>query len=164
MTKRRIATYVFVLAAFLIVLAVLQTAGVKYFKISPQFTLAAVCAIGFIFGEKAGAISGVFAGIVIDCLGFSGLSYSAPLYLFCGYMCGKLVGWFLSYNLPSYIVYISLSGIVSSFFTFAYYLMFYDNYFSIVKSILIPNYISLLICAVPIYYAVKWIYRKCRKL
>ena len=164
MTKRRIATYVLVLAAFIIILAVLQTAGVRYFNISPQFTLAVICAIGFIFGEKAGAISGIFAGIIIDFIGFSGLSYSAPLYLFCGYMCGKLVGWFLSYNLPSYFVYVSISGIISSLFTYIYYSMFYDSYTSIITSIILPSYISLLICAVPIYFAVKWIYRICRKL
>ena len=97
-----------------------------------MFTFVLVCAVGFVYGEKSGAIFGLVGGILIDALGFSGVMISTILYTVLGYLCGRIVGWFLSKNLPSFAVYALIAGIIKGIFTWfkcQNYLKTYDQAF-----------------------------------
>lgn len=141
--------------------AILQTTCLSVFGSVPALTLAIVCAIGFICGEKAGAISGILTGALVDILGGTEISASPLLFMLCGYFCGVFVGWFLSKNLPSFLLYAAIAGLLREIFTLAY-LVFISKSLSIWQislTIVIPEYFAYFLCIIPAYGAVLGIYR-----
>ena len=141
--------------------SLLQTTWLSVFGCVPALTLAIICAMGFICGEKVGALSGIFAGALIDILGGGEYSMSPLLFMLCGYMCGVFVGWFLSKNLPSFIFYAAFAGILREIFTIVYFILSTRS-FSILPlfgRIVIPEYFAYILCIIPAYGAVFGIYR-----
>lgn len=152
----QIAAYTVSLALLLFIAAVLQTTCLSFFNKAPALTLACVCAIGFIFGEKYGAVWGIAGGALTDILGGVGFSFSPVVYMLCGYFCGALVGWLLSKNLPSFIVFSATAGVIREISTLTYYGLF-SNGFSPLKAftgVIIPEYLAYILCILPAYFAV----------
>ena len=79
-------------------------------KGSPHLLLLVTIMIGFWFGEHAGALSGLFAGLVAD-LSTGGLMVSPLVYTVFGYACGVWSKRFLAHNLPSFMIF-SLFGVL----------------------------------------------------
>lgn len=164
MSKQRILTYIIALTAVMVVLTVAQTASRSIYDLVIPFTFVGVCAIGFVFGENAGAVAGILSGLLIDLIGSSGLSYTPTLFFICGFLCGRLVGWFLSYNLPSFIVYVIIGGVFKEIATFIYYSLFYSDHILVFEKVILPDYIACVIIAAPIYVIVKYVYKLFRRL
>ncbi len=154
-TKRDIFTYL-CLAILIFISAILQTTCLTLFGARCALTLAVVCALGFIRGSKAGALLGLFGGILVDILGSLGFSLSPVLYMLCGYLCGALVGWFLSTNLPSFIVFSAIAGALREIFTIIHYGLVSQeiSLWQIILSPVIPEYFAYLFCVIPAYGAV----------
>ena len=88
---RRVVIY----GIFLFLVAVIQTSLpiIPIFKYSvPNLTLAAASAIGFFDSERAGAVSGIFAGAVLDALGSVTISVMAGACFAAGYFAGYVAG------------------------------------------------------------------------
>ena len=152
----RIAAYSVSLAVLILGCAILQTSCLSFFGKTPALTFSIVCAIGFIMGDKAGAVWGILGGIATDIIGGAGFSFSPVVYMLCGYCCGAFVGWFLSKNLPSFIAYALISGVFKEIFTFVYFGLF-SKEFSPVKILLdvvLPEYLAYILCILPAYFAV----------
>ena len=163
-TKRDIFTYAS-LAVLIFISAVLQTSCLTFFKMSAALTLATVCAVGFLGGDKVGAVTGICGGILVDILGGTGFSLNPILYMLCGYLCGAIVGWFLSENLPSFLVFSALAGVIREIFTVIHYGLVSPD-FSLGKILIKPvllEYLAYILCVVPAYLAVKGIYFLFRK-
>ena len=160
MSVKRVVAYSIFLTALIILTSFTQTIGVKLFGAIPAITLAVVCAIGFVLGERFGAIFGIFSGIILDYISSEGISFTPILYMLCGYLCGAAVGWFLSKNFPSFLVYGAIVGVIREIFTLTYIGLFSKNFtFSdIVLKILIPEYFAYIVCIIPAYFAVLGIY------
>ena len=143
-------------AALLFICAIIHTTCLSFFGKAPALTLAIVCAIGFIMGEKYGAVWGIVGGVITDFLGSSGFSLSPVLFMICGYFCGALVGWFLSKNIPSFLVYAAISGIIREIFTLIYYIIFSNGFspFKVFTGTVLPEYLAYLLCVFPAYFAV----------
>lgn len=157
----QIVAYSVCFSVILFVSAILQTTCLEVFGCVPALTLAIVCAIGFVCGEKAGAISGILAGALVDILGGTGYSMSPLLFMLCGYCCGAFVGWFLSKNLPSFLFYSAMAGILREIFTFIYFI-FSSGSFSLWQlfvKVVIPEYFAYILCVIPAYGMVYLIYR-----
>lgn len=152
---KKIFIYYICLLVFLLFLSVLEVSKIKIFGSVPSLCFCAVCAIGFIFGERSGAIFGLIGGIIIDSLGFSGFSLSPILFTLCGYLCGRLVGWFLSMNLPSFAVYCAVAGVIKEIFSLIYLGLVSTEFRipTIIKNIILPDYFAFAVCILPIYYA-----------
>ena len=133
----------------------------QVFESTPALTLSFVCAIGFIFGEKLGAVIGIFAGIIVYCLGGAPIPLSPILYMICGYMCGAAVGWFLSSNFPSFIVYSVIAGFFREIFSIISVALLSDNFnlWNIITDLLIPEFFAYIICVPISYYSVLLINR-----
>ncbi len=158
---KQIIAYVLCFSLLIFVSAILQTTCLSVFGSVPALTLALVCAIGFIFGEKTGAITGIITGALTDILGGTALSVSPLLFMLCGYFCGVFVGWFLRKNLPSFIFYAMIAGLLREIFTFAY-LILTSGSLSVIDMLLkivIPEYFAYVLCVIPAYGAVFGIYR-----
>ena len=152
----QIAVYSVIFLALIFICSIMQTTCLSFLGKAPALTLAIVCAIGFIAGEKMGAVFGIAGGIIVDILGSTGFSFSPVVYMLCGYFCGALVGWFLSQNLPSFTVYGAIAGILREIFTLAYFLLFSKelSLLDVFLNVIVPEYLAYLICILPAYFAV----------
>lgn len=152
----QIAVYSVFFLILIFICSIMQTTCLSIFGNTPALTLAIVCAIGFIAGEKMGAIFGIVGGIIVDIIGSTGFSFSPVIYMLCGYFCGALVGWFLSQNFPSFIVYGAIAGVLREIFTVVYFILF-SKEFSLLDTfvnVIIPEYLAYLLCILPAYFAV----------
>ena len=156
---QRIVCYMF-LGIIIFLSTILQVTCLEFFGKIPALTFALVCASGFIFGEKVGAVSGVLSGVLTDILGNTGFSFSPIVFMLCGYVCGAAVGWFLSKNLPSFLIYATLAGLFKEIFTFVYFGLFSASFslWKIFTSVVIPEYFAYLVCVIPAYLAVLGIF------
>jgi cell shape-determining protein MreD len=138
----------------------LQIGGIEIFGAVPAISLALVCAVGFIFGDKYGAIFAIFAGALVDILSSAGFSLIPVMYLFCGYLCGKLRGVFLRANFPSFLVFAALAGVVREIFTLIYFALNSKSFevSKVIIELLIPEYFAYILCVIPAYFAVLAIY------
>ena len=152
----QIAIYSIAFSVLIFICAVMQTTCLSFFDKAPALTLAVICAIGFIAGEKMGAIFGIAGGVIVDILGSTGFTFSPVIYMLCGYFCGALVGWFLSQNIPSFIVYGAIAGIFRELGTFVYFILFSEEFslLDIFVKVIVPEYLAYLICILPAYFAV----------
>ena len=142
-------------------LAVMQTSFVKINGNPIGLTLLFVSAIGMLFGERDGGIIGLISGLIVDCLG-GGIIYIASLvYAVIGYLCGICVSRFLQKNLPSYIVYMLIVGLVKQAVNLFYFVMLSDNFnlMQITVGILIPDYLTFVLFSPAIYLIAYLIYR-----
>ena len=85
-----IIAYSVCFSVLILILGFLQICGIRIAGQIPALVLAAVSAIGFISGEKFGAIFGIIGGVLIAYLGKSGITLDPVLYMLCGYFCGVL--------------------------------------------------------------------------
>ena len=157
---KRLAIYYVCLLVFVLLLSVIEVSRIKIFGASIALAFCASCAIGFIFGEKSGAIFGLICGLLIDALEISGFSINPVLFTLCGYLCGSLVGWILSINLPSFMVYAAVAGLVREIFTVIYF-GFISTEFDItyiLLNIVLPDFFAFALSVIPIYYATLGIY------
>ena len=159
--KKRFVLYFIFILLFLFATSLIQTSNLKIFGAAPALTFLLVCATGFVFGEKSGAIFGLIGGILIDLLGFSGVMISTVLFTVLGYLCGRIVGWFLSKNLPSFIVYALIAGALKGIFTLIIIGVISTSFdlFYILGKIIIPEYFATAIFICPIYLILTGIYR-----
>ena len=144
----------------LIFSATFQCSDITFFGIVPDFTFSAVCAIGFVAGERYGSLLGLLGGVLIWALGSSGISLSPILFTFCGYLCGALPRVILRRNFLSYLVFTPIMGAIHIFFTLIYYIMLSESYdiWSIFGKRIIPDFVSCIIFMTAAYGAVKIIY------
>ena len=156
-TKRDIVKYI-IFIVLLSVLSVMQTSFVKINGSPIGITLLFISAVGMLYGERDGGVTGLIGGLLVDCLG-GGVIYASPLvYALIGYMCGVCVKKFLSSNLPSYIVYMLIVGIVKEAQNLFYYVMLSDNLnlVQIFIDTLLPDYVAFIIFS-PVIYGVAYL-------
>ena len=156
----RAVIYSISIAVTVFLSAILQSTCLTFFGKVPALTLAVTCAVGFIFGERWGAVTGVGAGVLTDLLGSVGSSFSPIVFMLCGYCCGAFVGWFLSKNLPSFMIYAAIAGVFREIFTFVYFGSFSATFSlgNIFTSVVIPEYFAYLVCVLPSYGVILGIY------
>lgn len=78
---------------------------------NPNLTLVAVGAIGFFDDHRAGGISGIAAGALLDGLGSSALSLMPLFGFLVGYFCGRVAGKLLPRTIPAFAI--PLGGIAA---------------------------------------------------
>ncbi len=154
------ALYILFFSLFLAFAAIFQCADISFFGVTPDFCFALICAIGFIAGERYGAIFGLSGGVLIWALGSGGISLSPILYAFCGYLCGALPRVILRRNFLSYLVYTAIMGAIHLLFTLIYLIMLSESYgiFGVFSKSVIPELFSCIILMIAAYGAVRLTY------
>jgi hypothetical protein len=96
---------------------------------------------------------GIVGGLAVDMLGNTGISFSPLLYMLCGYLCGALMGWFLSRNLPSFIIFAAIAGLLKETYTVICFGLLSKSFplIEIITKILVPEYFAYIICIFPAY-------------
>lgn len=143
------------------IFSVMQTSFARVGNVPIGLTLLFISAIGIFFGERDGAIFGLLGGVIIDSLS-GGVIYTSPfIYMIVGFMCGICIKRFLKKNLPSFIVYILLVGILKQAVNLFYFVMLSDklNLVNILVESLLPDYF-VFIAFSPAVYLVAFILYK----
>jgi len=154
------ALYILCFGIMLIFAAAFQCADIKIFGTVPNFCFSLVCAIGFIAGERYGAIFGLSGGMLIWAIGSGGISLAPILYSLCGYLCGALPNVILRRNFLSYLVYTAMMGGIHLLFTLIYFIMLSGSYeiWQAFARMIIPEFVLCVIFMTVSFGAVKLIY------
>lgn len=162
---KRIFIAAAILGILLIIFSLAQTTALRIFDKVPALTFALVCAIGFLLGEKSGAVAGIFGGVLLDCFGSVGLALTPLFFMLCGYICGVLTKYFLSQNFPSFLVYCLIFGTLRESLTVFYFGLISSqlNIMEIFTSVLIFELFAFMaVC--PIAYLLTYAVKKIMKL
>lgn len=147
-------------AVLTVIAVVLQCADIKMLGRIPDFTFALVCAIGFVAKERYGAIFGLVGGVLVMALGGTGISLAPICFTLCGYLAGALPDVILRRNFLSYLVFCAMMGGIHTLFSLIYYVMLSQSseIWSVIGKMIIPDFITSVICMIPEYLAVLGIY------
>ena len=150
----------FIFTLLIVIAVILQCANINMLGRIPDFAFAVVCAIGFVSREKYGAIFGIVGGILVSSLGGIGISLAPISFMLCGYMAGVLPDIVLRRNFLSYLVYCAILGGIHTLFSLIYYVMLSESseIWSVIGKMIIPDFITTVICMIPAYFAVLGIY------
>ena len=144
----------------LFVAVILQCADIRIMGRIPDFTFALVCAIGFVARERYGAIFGLLGGVLVMALGGSGISLAPVCFTLCAYLSGVLPNIILRRNFLSYLIFCAMLGGIHTFFSLVYYVMISESseIWNVIGRMMIPDFITTVICMIPAYFAVLGIY------
>ncbi len=162
---KRVIIAALILGIFILIFSLIQTTSLRVFGKVPAITFALVCAIAFLFGEKAGALSGIFGGVLLDCLGSADIALTPLFFMLCGYVCGVLTKYFLSRNFPSYLVYCLIFGILREMLTVFYFGLISTqlNIMKILTEVVIFEFFAFMVLT-PVAYILPLAVKKIMKL
>lgn len=159
--NKRIIFGIILFIPIILFLAVMQTSVLTIFGKPPGVVLLFTCATGMLFGEREGGACGVFGGFIIDCIGGGLFSISPLFFMLCGYFSGVCSKYVLSRNLPSFLVYALVVGILKELVSIFYFGMSSENLnlFEVLTNTLIYDYFAFVICS-PFIYVIVYILKK----
>jgi cell shape-determining protein MreD len=114
--KLSISRFIYISLLFL-VLSAIQTSALSkngIFGITPDIILPTVIAIGYFEGPFSGGAAGLYAGILIEAAGGSGLCIYPMLYMLFGYIFGALFISSLRRNMLTQSVSVIIAMVVRS--------------------------------------------------
>jgi rod shape-determining protein MreD len=149
--RRFIFNFIFVIVSF-----IFQTTFFRIIDlggITPNLLLIFTTSTAFIKGDKPGLLVGFFSGLLVDIFFGSYIGFFALIYMYLGFIVGKLHIIFFTQNLAIPILFISISDFLFGFI--CYVLMFlFRTKFNIgyyMTSIIIPELVYTAIVAI-FYY------------
>lgn len=158
--KSKIA-YCICISVLLLVSCFVQVMGAEILSVSPPIAFALICAVGFVLGERFGAVFGIIAGVTVTYLGSFGFSFAPLTYMLCGYLCGALRGWILSFNFLSFLIYGAAAGGIYEIFSAINFIMISSSFdpLTFIVRIGVREYIAYICCIIPMYFAVLGIFK-----
>ena len=118
--RRLITNCIFILLSY-----ILQTTIFRVFDlggVTPNLLLIFTTSTAFIKGDRAGLLVGFFSGLLIDIFFGSYIGFYALIYMYIGFVVGKLHPIFFTQNLAIPILIIGISDFIFGFI--CYVLMF----------------------------------------
>ena len=152
-------TFLFlVVVSFILQTTVFRT--LDFGGIAPNLLIILVASSAFIKGDKTGLVIGFFSGLLIDIFFGTYLGFYALIYMYIGFIVGKLHDVFFTQNIAIPIVIISISDLLFGFI--CYVLMFlFRTKFDIgyyMTNIIIPEIVYTALVAIFYYPLILKIY------
>ncbi|MBO4457607.1 MAG: rod shape-determining protein MreD [Butyrivibrio sp.] len=116
--KKIVINFILIILSFVLQTTVFRT--LDFGGIAPNLMLILVASNGFICGDKAGILSGFFAGLLSDILFGTYLGFYALIYMYIGFLVGKLHEIFFSQNITIPIVVISIMDFLYGFICYVF--------------------------------------------
>ena len=155
--RRFFANFIFIIIPFILQTTVFRV--LDFGGIAPNLMMIVVASLGFIKGDTTGLITGFFSGLLVDIFFGTYIGCYALIYMYIGFLVGKLHVIFFTQNLAIPIVIISLADFVFGFI--CYVLMFlFRTKFDIgyyMSSIIIPELVYTAVVAIFYYPVILWI-------
>ncbi|RKM62604.1 rod shape-determining protein MreD [Butyrivibrio sp. XB500-5] len=151
--RRVIVNFIFLLASFILQSTVFR--ALDFGGIAPNLLLIFTASLGFIKGDKAGLLAGFFCGLLYDVFFGAYLGFYALIFMYVGFLIGKLHEIFFSNNVAIPITFITIADFVYGFICYVLLFMF-RNRFDIkfyMMNIIIPEVVYTALVAI-IYYPI----------
>lgn len=153
------------LVLILVILLVLQGSFFKLFPflpVGPNLLIVATAGIGFIRGRKAGLITGLLAGLMLDLQYATNFGLYGLVYMHIGYFAGSLKSVFARDNLLILMSTVAASDFIYNVIIYVFSFLFrqrfgFLNYlfYTIVPEIILTVIIMLLTYKPLLYYSLK---------
>ena len=155
--RRPLYNFILVIASFILQTTLFRV--VDFGGITPNLLIILTASTAFIKGDKPGLLVGFFSGLLVDIFFGNYIGFFALIYMYIGFIVGKLHVIFFTQNLAIPIVIISLADFVFGFV--CYVLMFlFRTKFNIgyyMTSIIIPELVYTALIAIFYYPLILWI-------
>ena len=155
--RRPLYNFILVIASFILQTTLFRV--VDFGGITPNLLIILTASTAFIKGDKPGLWVGFFSGLLVDIFFGNYIGFFALIYMYIGFIVGKLHVIFFTQNLAIPIVIISLADFVFGFV--CYVLMFlFRTKFNIgyyMTSIIIPELVYTALIAIFYYPLILWI-------
>ena len=155
--RRPLYNFILVTASFILQTTVFRV--VDFGGITPNLLIILTASTAFIKGDKPGLLVGFFSGLLVDIFFGNYIGFFALIYMYIGFIVGKLHVIFFTQNLAIPILIISLADFVFGFV--CYVLMFlFRTKFNIgyyMTSIIIPELVYTALIAIFYYPLILWI-------
>lgn len=127
--------------------------------IAPNLLLIFTASTAFIKGDRSGLLVGFFCGLLVDIFFGTYIGFYALIYMYIGFLVGKLHVIFFTQNIAIPILIISLADFIFGFV--CYVLMFlFRTKFDIgyyMSSIIIPELVYTAVIAIFYYPFILWV-------
>ena len=155
--RRPLYNFILVIASFILQTTLFRV--VDFGGITPNLLIILTASTAFIKGDKPGLLVGFFSGLLVDIFFGNYIGFFALIYMYIGFIVGKLHVIFFTQNLAIPIFIISLADFVFGFV--CYVLMFlFRTKFNIgyyMTSIIIPELVYTALIAIFYYPLILWI-------
>ena len=155
--RRPLYNFILVIASFILQTTLFRV--VDFGGITPNLLIILTASTAFIKGDKPGLLLGFFSGLLVDIFFGNYIGFFALIYMYIGFIVGKLHVIFFTQILAIPIVIISLADFVFGFV--CYVLMFlFRTKFNIgyyMTSIIIPELVYTALIAIFYYPLILWI-------
>ena len=149
--RRIIFNFILVIVGFILQTTIFR--ALDFGDIAPNIMMVIVASTGFMKGDKPGLLVGFFSGLLIDIFFGNYLGFFALIYMYIGFIMGKLHAIFFSQNLAIPIVFITISDFIFGFICYVLMFLFrnkYDIGYYMV-TIVIPEMVYTAIVAIFLY-------------
>ncbi len=151
--RRLLFNFIFVILSFILQTTVFRI--IDFGGITPNLLLIFTTSTAFIKGDKPGLLVGFFSGLLVDIFFGTYIGFFALIYMYIGFIVGKLHIIFFTQNLAIPILLISISDFVFGFvcyiLMFLFRIKFDIGYY--MTNIIIPELVYTAIVAI-FYYPV----------
>jgi rod shape-determining protein MreD len=149
--RRIIAHIILIIVCF--VLQATLFYRLSFAGIVPNLTIIAVASLGFMRGERTGLLAGFFAGLLVDIFFGDVIGLYAMIYMYIGFLNGKLSGVFYAENIKLPLLMIMVSDLIYGLFTYMLLFMMrsrlhFDYYFT---NVIFPEIIYTILAALLLY-------------
>ncbi len=154
--RRPLYNFILVIVSFILQTTVFR--ALDFGGIAPNLMIILTASTAFIKGDKPGLLVGFFSGLLIDVFFGTYIGFYALIYMYIGFVVGKLHAIFFTQNLAIPIVIISFADFVFGFI--CYVLMFlFRTKFDIgyyMMNIIIPELVYTAVIAIFFYPVILW--------
>ena len=155
--RRLLFNFIFVILSFILQTTLFRV--IDFGGVTPNLLIIFTVSTGFIKGDKPGLLSGFFCGLLVDIFFGSYIGFFALIYMYIGFLVGKLHDIFFTQNLAIPIFLIGLSDFVFGFV--CYVLMFlFRTKFNIgyyMNTVIIPELVYTALVSIFYYPFILWI-------
>ncbi len=158
--RRVIINFIFIVASFVLQTTVFR--ALDFGGVAPNLLMIFTASFGFIKGDKAGLLSGFFCGLLIDIFFGSFLGLYALIYMYLGFLIGKLHDIFYSQNVAIPICFITIGDFVYGFICYVILFLF-RNRFNIsfyMMKVIIPEVVYTALVAIFYYPIILYVNNK----
>ncbi len=118
--RRILVNFILVILSFIMQTTVFRT--LDFGGVVPNLLIIMTASTSFIKGDRAGLLTGFFCGLLVDIFFGQYIGFFALIYMYIGFVVGKLHVVFFSQNIAIPIVVIAISDLIFGFV--CYVLMF----------------------------------------
>ena len=158
--KRKIVSFILILGCFLFQTSIWGL--LPFGQIKPNLLLALTVSFGFMHGKRTGMYMGFVSGLMIDIFYGEFFGFNAMLFMYAGYLCGKLYKVFFDEDIRVPLLLVGAAELGYSIIYYIFILIVRAKYnpLAYFRHIIMPELILTLIVTLVFYRLFYFVNRK----